>query len=465
VIAFYSGGFYDEPRLVAGIGACVLAAAAALAAERPLPRSWPGRMALTGLAGLTIWTALSLSWAPLGAPALQDVQRLVLYMAALAGAAAWLRPGAAAAVAEPLLALGALVVIGYGLAGKLLPGLLHFHASREAAGRLEQPITYWNATGALAAIGLVLCARLAGSPERPGWMRALAAGACPALATGLYLTLSRGAFAAVVIAVLVLLSLAPDRAQLRALGLALAGAGAAVALAVLLPALLAVQPAAGGQRQGAAMLAALVLLGAAGALVQLALARRESAGRMRVDALGGRRLRLAPVAVALVVVVAGIGYGASSHDDRRGADARGAARLRSLQSNRYGYWQVALRSFADESLRGIGTAGFRVVWLRERKVRETVKDAHSLYVETAAELGLVGLLLLGALFAGTAVSARRAYRLAPAAAAGPAAALAAFAFHAALDWDWELPAVTLVALALAGLLVAAGDRATPRARG
>ena len=213
------------------------------------------------------------------------------------------------------------------------------------------------------------------------------------------------------------------------------------------------------------MLAALVVLGAAAALAQLALARREAGGRLRVDSLRGRRLRLAPVALALVAVVAGIALGASSHDNRRAAHVPGAARLGSLQSNRYGYWHVALRSFADEPLRGIGTAGFRVVWLRERKVREKVKDAHSLYVETAAELGLVGLLLLGAFVAGTAASARRAYRLAPAAAAGPAAALAAFAFHAALDWDWELPAVTLVALALSGLLIAAGDRARPRVPG
>ena len=36
------------------------------------------------------------------------------------------------------------------------------HPQRSAAGRLDQPLTYWNATGALAALGLVLCARVAG---------------------------------------------------------------------------------------------------------------------------------------------------------------------------------------------------------------------------------------------------------------------------------------------------------------
>jgi len=39
-------------------------------------------------------------------------------------------------------------------------------------------------------------------------------------------------------------------------------------------------------------------------------------------------------------------------------------------------------------------------------------------------------------------------------AAGAIGALAVFAIHAGLDWDWELPALTLVALVLAGLVLA-----------
>ena len=37
---------------------------------------------------------------------------------------------------------------------------------------------------------------------------------------------------------------------------------------------------------------------------------------------------------------------------------------------------------------------------------------------------------------------------------GPAAAFAAWALHAGLDWTWEMPALTLVALLLAGALLA-----------
>ena len=59
-------------------------------------------------------------------------------------------------------AAGALVVIGYGLSARLLPALLTFARSTSAQGRLEQPLTYWNAIGAVAAIGLALSAHLAG---------------------------------------------------------------------------------------------------------------------------------------------------------------------------------------------------------------------------------------------------------------------------------------------------------------
>ena len=96
-------------------------------------------------------------------------------------------------------------------------------------------------------------------------------------------------------------------------------------------------------------------------------------------------------------------------------------------------------------------------------IDETVRDAHSLELETFAELGLVGVALLAALLAGVGLSARAAHRVDPALAAGPAAALTAWAVHCAIDWDWEMPALTLVAVVLAGALLAGADvRALPR---
>ncbi len=58
-------------------------------------------------------------------------------------------------------------MIGYGLSERLLPRAIHLDASSTATGRLEQPLTYWNAYGLLAALGAVLALRVAGDPSRP----------------------------------------------------------------------------------------------------------------------------------------------------------------------------------------------------------------------------------------------------------------------------------------------------------
>jgi hypothetical protein len=42
-------------------------------------------------------------------------------------------------------------------------------------------------------------------------------------------------------------------------------------------------------------------------------------------------------------------------------------------------------------------------------------------------------------------------------AAGPIAGVVVYLAHAPLDWDWQMPAVTLVALILAGSLLAASE--------
>src|SRR5690348_14055415 len=84
-------------------------------------------------------------------------------------------------------------------------------------------------------------------------------------------------------------------------------------------------------------------------------------------------------------------------------------------------------------------AGWAVWGLRYRTVNEFAVDAHSLPLQTAAELGLVGLAALGMFFGGVAVVSRKAHRIAPALSAGPIAALVVYAAHAPLDWDWQMP--------------------------
>src|SRR3954471_8505337 len=214
VLACFAGGYFDQPRLVAAIVAWAALAAVVVVAPSPLPAGGPARLGLAGLAALTAWTGLSLLWAPLGGPAADDLQRLLLYVAALAVGIYVLADPRVRPWAEPLLLAAVLGAILYGLSERL--ALPKFTPVLIAGDRLAYPLTYWNVTGAFAALGLVLAAGLAGEPERPRPLRAAAAAAAAPLGLAVYLTFSRGALGALAAGLMLLLALRPTAGQLRA---------------------------------------------------------------------------------------------------------------------------------------------------------------------------------------------------------------------------------------------------------
>lgn len=111
--------------------------------------------------------------------------------------------------------------------------------------------------------------------------------------------------------------------------------------------------------------------------------------------------------------------------------------------NRPDYWRVALKQYELNPVLGSGAGTFERYWLRYRPNGSFAREAHNLYLETLAELGPVGLALrLGALALPFVVLRRRDPLLATA-----AGGYVAFLVHAGVDWDWELPAVTLAGLA------------------
>jgi O-antigen ligase len=130
-----------------------------------------------------------------------------------------------------------------------------------------------------------------------------------------------------------------------------------------------------------------------------------------------------------------------------------------VKSNRYDYWRVAFEEFADNPIRGAGSGAFRVDWLRERTVKRPGQDAHSLYIETLGELGLVGAVILAALLVGVAVSAGRAFRRARRAGHGGDRRDGRVRGARGAGLGLEMPAVSLVALLLAGALIAWSEAA------
>ena len=132
-------------------------------------------------------------------------------------------------------------------------------------------------------------------------------------------------------------------------------------------------------------------------------------------------------------------------------------RLFSLSGSSHAqYWHVAWQEAEAHPWLGSGAGSFQRRWLRSRPAALPVLDAHNLYLETLAELGPVGLGMLAALLAlpaTAAVVARRNPLSAPA-----FAGYVAYLVHAAQDWDWELPAVTLAALGCAAALLVLAER-------
>lgn len=457
-LAFFTGGYFDEPRAWAGLAAWVLVVVALVTTPRALPRGRAAWAALGGIGALAAWTLASIAWAPIAGSAYQAGQIAVLYTGGLAAAAMLLKGERWQRAVEPALAAGTLIVIGYGISGRLLPGLLHFSRSVSAEGRLEQPLTYWNAMGELAALGFVLCARVVGDASRPSWLRALAAASSAPLGLGLYLSFSRGALFACAAGIVALIVLAPRREQLGGLVVTIVAGGLAAGASAPFRGVTSLAGSQGlRERQGAIALALLIVIMALAAGAQWIVQRRISGEPLRLP-------RAAP-GIAVVLICAGLAgaivVGAKEHS---GVPlSGGASRYASLQSNRYAYWRVAMRAFSDEPIHGVGAGGWAVYWLRYRPFGEAAQDAHSLPLQTLAELGLVGAALLLTFAGGVGFAARMAVRLRPGLAAGPIAALVVYLVHAPLDWDWQMPAVTLVAIALAGQVIALAEKSPRRA--
>ena len=460
VLAFFSGGYFSVTHGQVGVLTTALAwllvAVVFLLEPEPLPPSRAGRIALAGLAGLTVWSALSLLWSPLLDPGLADVGRTALYLAAFLLGAAVLRGPKLDRAVEPALLAGIAIVCGYALATRLLPGIVEATAGQRAGSRLDQPLTYWNAMGALASMGLMLAVHTGSDARRGARLRIGAAALVPPLGLVLFLTVSRGAHVAAIGGLIVLALLARNRRALDTSLMGLALVTIMAGLAARFPGVVELQGSEGArQREALAVLGLMLLLSAVVAVCQAVLIRLEARGQTWTGVVR-RRPAMVALAGLVAVGVAAIGIAAFTGGEVSASpDQKGPERLRTLETNRWHYWEVALDTFAEHPLTGSGVHGFAADWFERRDIDESVQDAHSLYIETLTELGLPGLALLLCFLGATGVALVRAGE------PGWAAASAVWALHAAVDWDWEMPALTLVFLLLAA--TAAGRDASATA--
>jgi O-antigen ligase/polysaccharide polymerase Wzy-like membrane protein len=474
-----AGGGYSAPTWGWSTLALVGAAIAALIAfGKPQP-SRLEYILVGALTGLSAWALLSTAWSQDVAQSVLEAERSLLYVAAAVAVLLVARRASVPYLLGGLLVAVA-VVCGYALSLRLFPesldsGGVPLTSDPEAAFKLAQPLGYANALGALAAIGLVLSLLLAARAATEAAVPAAASS--PLFAVTLYLTFGRGAWLALLAGVLVALALDPRRVQL------ITGLFALVpvpALAVLLTSRLdsltsrpgSVDEIADDGRRLAVALVLFAVMAAASAFVLRHAERRLHPGRRAAAAYGRALVCLAAGLVVAVLVVAGgpfrlatRAYDAFNAPPAPREGDVGRRLLTFSGSSRSDYWRVAWDEVEDRPLLGSGAGSYQRDWLRERPADLPVRDAHSLYLETLAELGPVGLLLLlAALAAPLAAAVRtRGQPLVPAA----VAAYCCFLIHAGVDWDWEMPAVSIAALSVgATLLVAArGSDRTRRATG
>ena len=131
------------------------------------------------------------------------------------------------------------------------------------------------------------------------------------------------------------------------------------------------------------------------------------------------------------------------------------------------YWHVAWHVAGNHPLLGTGAGTYDLAWAAFGDLGRWSQalDAHSLYLESFAELGVIGLVLVLALVA-PLVSGLRAERPSTALAASLGGATT-FLLHAGLDWDWEMPAVTIAGIACLAATLGASEpqlRVGPRLR-
>lgn len=455
-----NGGYFASDWGLATLGFGLIVVTLVLVTDA----SRPSGLELAFLGGLALfagWAALSSLWSSGAAAPVLEAERGILYVTATAAALLLLSTREASAALLGGIVAGAVLVSLYALGTRLFPGHVGGAYDPSSGYQLAEPIGYWNALGLLTAIAILLALGFAAHGRIA--TRALAGVALVILLPTLYFTFSRGALIALAGGAVAQAALDPRRARLLVSGLVVS---VPAALGVLEASRSHALTAAGAtlqtaQAEGSHLTRRLVMLGLVAAVAMIVLHLGER--RLRLPQRAGTVLVAATLAAAgLVAVGALVAAGGPVTVVDRAVDSfteplpAGEGdlqrRLLSVSGNGRGdYWHVAWQMARDEPLHGAGAGSFEENWLRERSISFHARDAHNLYLETLAELGVVGLAVLLATLALPLIALPRARRLSY----GPAAAgaFAAYLLHASVDWDWEVPAVTLPALFCAATLL------------
>lgn len=162
------------------------------------------------------------------------------------------------------------------------------------------------------------------------------------------------------------------------------------------------------------------------------------------------------VGAAVVLLVHAVPAGVTSNVVERAASIADPAADVSIQG-RVHFWRSALAVFADHPLVGTGAGTFEAVHSAyQTDPRFYARDPHNVYLQLAAEMGIVGLAAAAFFLVSLVRLWFRVYARGNieerAVAAGIGVGLLAFLLHSGLDMDWFFPANPAMAFALVGVL-------------
>jgi Flp pilus assembly protein TadD len=443
-----------------------------LVPDEPAP---PASFVLGGLlAALALWTLASVLWAKSAERAFDEVNRVTLYLGVFVLVSAISSRSSLHRFVNGF-AVAVSAVAGVALVSRLFHGSF---PSRDleaflpaAATRLSFPLGYWNGLAIFLALGVPPLLRTA-LVSRGTAMRALALAPVPAIAAVIYLASSRGGMVCALVGSSLFLVLTERRWE-AAGALAVSSVGSLLAIAVLLQYDELVDGPLGTdlvERQGRE----------AAVLIALACAVTSAGYLFGVRVLRGiRPARVVGWVVVLGIVALVAGAVVASDPAQRfetfkappgelqaieQGDFVRQHLLSSRGSGRWQFWSAAIDQMREAPILGQAAGSYESWWAQNGSIALFVRDAHSLPLETFGELGAVGLsLVLALVLAGICIAVARAWSTSghtriDAAALG--SVFAAYVVGAALDWVWELTAVSVAGFS--ALALVAGRATAPR---
>jgi hypothetical protein len=459
------GAYSESAWAPIALGALGLAVAIAVTAPRH-PPPW----LLVPVLGLWLWSLVSSGWSDSSDAAVIDANRWLLYAATIAVLSWALAGDRRRAIVLLTSASAGVLAVSVWMLVRMLGG----HGPSLFLGtRLNDPLGYVNGQAAYLLAAAWPCLAMAehrGSRASPAVAGAGMAGLVVLVGLGL-LCQSRSWVVALVGAVVIVEIAVPGRRR-RAAALLLAGAVLAAVYAPLSHVwrhpsrATGVVTVASTRHAAAVIVAGALAAGVVWAALVLALHRFAPSGssaRVGVRRLASGALAALAIAAALAI---GLSAGAIGHRVHTQYEAfvhltpgTGGSRLFSGAGNRYDYWRVALLEFRSSPFHGVGAGNYDVGYYLHRRTTEAITQPHSLELQTLAELGVIGILLLVAFLGAVALGAWRTARaaredlLARGIAVAAGGMFTVWLVQTSVDWMYLIPGSTAMALAAAVALV------------